>query len=256
MSNTKLIIRVPGSCITFNLIEVSRVKKKGQVVCVKREEGDNCIANRKKGEEVVSERWRNDDDDNYLIIRLRYSNGYPWLVIHHGVFEAVKAPLYVPIVKTLTKEKVVTMFLRDSANRGESRYIQQKFYLQFATIAEAEAFKTAHNVMLEEFRKEKKEHVPTCKVGLGKKQEEKEKKTDDGTIKHMEQPKSNKKQRMNKEVNEETKRHCRGSKDDMDEAIEADPATNDQNEILVDFLNGDAFSDIPDTQPLFQDDSE
>ena len=147
------------------------------------------------------------------------------------------------------------MTVQIGANRN---IFSRKFYLEFASIAEAVAFKTAHNVMLEEFRKVKKKKVrtPPCKVALAKKEKEKNTGAGDVAIKHIEQPRSNKKQRMNKEVNEDTKRHCRGRKDDMDAAIEADPATDDQNEILIDFLNGDAFSDITDTQPLFQDDSE
>ena len=61
--------------------------------------------------------------------------------------------LFVPIIEAVT-EGVVTLFLRDFANRGEN-CIKRKFYLTFGSVAEAESFKITHNILLSQYRQER-----------------------------------------------------------------------------------------------------
>ena len=103
-NNTKFILRYPGNCVTFNMMQVSRVKKDGK---------------------SISEQWENEDDDNFLIIRLMENKSLPLLVAHHGIYEIVKAPLFVPVVKACNDPTTVTVFLRDHANRGISHCIRR-----------------------------------------------------------------------------------------------------------------------------------
>ena len=106
----------------------------------------------------MSDAWVNEDDDNYLIIRLLYPNdGYPWLVAHHGIHEAFKAPLYVPIIDTKGKDSCIALILRDFANRdretgGPKHCIVRKFILRFGSNAEADEFRLLHNSMLLEYK--------------------------------------------------------------------------------------------------------
>lgn len=147
-SPTTLIRRYEGSCVTFNLVQASRVKKNG--------------LGKETGEEELSEEWvdTNNDDGRYLIVRLIFEKGtHPWLVCHHGIYEAFKGPLLIPVVKVEEKKELVTMHLRDFANRGGSQCIRRKFYLKFGSLSEAEGFTFLHNFMLSEFDKEKREKI-------------------------------------------------------------------------------------------------
>lgn len=130
-----LIRRYNGEVIVFNLVASSRVKRG--------EEKDN-----NKGNEVMSETWINDDESTFLIARLINSDGYPWLLGHHGLRQIFNSPLVVP---AKIKGDTAILFLRDFANRG-GNCIRRKFYLKFASHAEASSFECAHNCMLRVYR--------------------------------------------------------------------------------------------------------
>ena len=124
-SNKKeFILRYPGSCITFNLMQASRVKK---------------------NRTTISEEWVSDENDKFLIIRLIETNGRPWLVVHHGIYEVAKAPLFVPAEISRDDSSSVCVFLRDHANRGESNCIRREFKFKFNSLAEARSFVFSHN---------------------------------------------------------------------------------------------------------------
>ena len=135
------IIRYPGECIVFNMLQSSRVKKSSL---------PTTIDKRKNGQkEIISQTWENEEaNNNCLIIRLIFSSSYPWTVAHQGIHEIFKGPLCLPILyNKRTDNKKVTVFLRDFANRGKN-CISRKFYLNFSSIAEATSFVVAHNSML------------------------------------------------------------------------------------------------------------
>lgn len=139
---TRFIIRYPGSCVTFNLMQACRVKKDGM---------------------SISENWCNEDDDNILIVRLIQSNGSPWLLVHHGIYEVVKAPLFVPATKNREKCTSVCIFLRDYANnRGESNCIQREFRFKFYSVAEANSFLFTHNSFIKSKQEENKKKNKTA----------------------------------------------------------------------------------------------
>ena len=135
MSN-KFVMRYPGQAMMFNMARAGRLKKSTNTA-------------KKESDSIMSETWTNEDADNYLIIRL-VNNDYPWLVVHHGIFEIIKCPLLVPIVSEELSD-TLSILLRDHANRGNAG-IKRTFLLQFNSIVEAQSFKFAHNSMIKEYR--------------------------------------------------------------------------------------------------------
>lgn len=125
-NTNKFVLRYPGQAMMFNLVRADRLKKNG---------GD------------VSESWTNEDDDNYLIIRLINSQGSPWMVAHHGVYEVFKGTL---LLNADGDAETLTVALKDHANRGLN-CIRRKFILNFSSAVEAQTFKFAHNKMIEEY---------------------------------------------------------------------------------------------------------
>lgn len=95
----------------------------------------------------IGEKWESDDD-KYLILRLVETNGSPWLVAHHGIYEIVKAPLFVPAVSSSKNCTSVCIHLRDYANRGDSSCIRREFEFEFLSITEASSFVFAHNAFI------------------------------------------------------------------------------------------------------------
>jgi hypothetical protein len=261
-ANKKFITREPGQCIVFNLVKAQRVKKRQDVKRMKGEEGGDGG----EEEEVISASWMNEDDDNYLIIRLQFSQGRPWLVAHHGVFEIIKAPLFVPIVDSnnhnTTNRHTLTLFLRDSANRRKGSYIQRKFYLQFASFAEAQSFKTAHNLMLTKVRSETERVALEEKKELRKKRKKESSKKDEDNggegEKDEKEGDATREPPMKKKRAEIDRTEVDGSKsgEEDDKELGSLGAKIEFEERMEVFVNGDAFIDVPDTQPLFPDDSD
>ena len=54
-----------------------------------------------------------------------------------------------PIVELNMKEKVLSLYLRDHANRDNQHGIKQKFWLKFDSIVELSSFKFVHNGILQ-----------------------------------------------------------------------------------------------------------
>ena len=144
-NTNKFILRYSGRCITFNLVQVTRVKKDGM---------------------TISGRWDNEDEDNFLIVRLIESNGSPWLVAHHGIYEVVKGPSFVPVTKCSTNYNTVCIFLRDHANRGDTNCIQREFQFKFDSLNEADFFLFAHNSFVETKQRGNKVES-TVRTGVG-----------------------------------------------------------------------------------------
>jgi hypothetical protein len=169
-SSYPLIRRYPGNCVMFNMMKSSRVKKQQL-----KNKQDGAVIGTTNIDELLSEEWMNEDEDNYLIIRLIYhKESYPWLVCHHGIHEIFKGPLYVPIVDQNNDQ--LSLHLRDFANRGED-CIKRKFYLTFGSITEAESFKYIHNSMLSAFNDGQK--AKRVELDLKKKKNQKNEKDDD-----------------------------------------------------------------------------
>ena len=126
------ILLYPGRCTMFNMVRVQRMKKnKGQTE-----------------EEITSELWEIEDEDDYLIVRVLYTS-HPWLVIHRGVNEIAKAPLVLFIEDEDIVGNKVSLTLRDSSNRG-CQCIKRKFILEFHSGTDAMAFQAVHNLALQE----------------------------------------------------------------------------------------------------------
>ena len=169
-STQHFVRRYPSRCTMFNMIQASRVKK-GEEMDVQR--GDASVLNKSK--EKKSEVWINEDDDNFLIVRLLYPpNEYPWLIAHHGIHEIFKGPLYVPVIDTEGSSSVA-LILRDFANRdkkveGRMKHcIVRKFILDFGSNVEANAFKVLHDGMILEYEERKKEEGKKNQRGTIKK---------------------------------------------------------------------------------------
>jgi len=146
------ICRYSGSCIMFNMIEACRVAKLqgGE----EGEEGDGRPCRNYGGEnERMSKVWKNEEEEgNFLIARLivdKEEEGQGWVVAHQGIHEIFRAPLFVPIVELNMKEKVLSLYLRDHANRDAQHGIKRKFWLKFDSIVELSSFKFAHNGILQ-----------------------------------------------------------------------------------------------------------
>jgi hypothetical protein len=154
------IIRYPGECIVFNMLQSSRVKKSLSATIVDKRKNDQ--------KEKISQAWENEEaTNNCLIIRLIFSSSYPWTVAHQGIHEIFKGPLCLPILYSKrTDKKKVTIFLRDFANRGKN-CISRKFYLNFSSIAEATAFVVAHNSMLAHYRAQQPPSKTTQEKRMG-----------------------------------------------------------------------------------------
>ena len=123
------ILLYPGRCTMLNMVRVQRMKKK---------EGGK--------ESNVSQLWEIEDEDDYLIVRVFFTS-HPWLIVHHGVNEIVKAPLVVFIDDEDLVGNQITLSLRDTANRG-NECIRRKFIFDFHTHTDAEIFQHAHNLTL------------------------------------------------------------------------------------------------------------
>lgn len=126
--------------------------KKTQQRKIDKEVEDHRSYKKEGGEEQMSEIWTNEEEEegNFLIARLiDEPTSHPWVVAHQGMHQIFRSSLFVPIVETNEKEKVLSIFLRDHANRGTSRAIRRKFYLKFASENELECFKFFHNSILE-----------------------------------------------------------------------------------------------------------
>ena len=126
------------------MVECTQVKK-------------SSTAHRHGTAEEISERWIDNDEEvnNFLIVRLRFDGGSPWLGVHHGIYEVVKAPLFLAATARRSEEtkqsidNTVQVILRDFANRGNN-CIKRKFYFKFPSSADALSFIDAHNNYLEE----------------------------------------------------------------------------------------------------------
>ena len=142
-SKTRFILRYPGSCITFNLVQAKRLKKDGK---------------------TISEKWENEDHDNFLIVRLIESNGSPWLVVHHGIYEVIKGPLFVPAQNCSENDTNISILLRDHANRGGSNCIRREFCFQFNSFTEANSFLFSHNSFVA--NKQKQQEKDCARVAM------------------------------------------------------------------------------------------
>ena len=142
---TRFILRYPGSCITFNLLQARRMKKDGK---------------------TISEKWDNEDDDNFLILRLIESNGSPWLVVHHGIYEVIKSPLFVPVQKCSDNCKSISILLRDHANRGSLKCIRREFCFKFNSLTEADSFLFSHNSFVTNKQKQQEKDCKTRSVEM------------------------------------------------------------------------------------------
>ncbi len=157
------IIRYPGRCVTFNLDEVWRVTKKQENDDdpeVKYECPYGGVEQEGGGKKAMkaSEVWNNNDGDdgNFIIVRLiGEQSSHPWVVAHQGMHEIFRASLFVPIFEVNKTDFVLTLFVRDHANRGTTRSIRRKFYLKFNSMSELEVFQLYHNSILEEWNKKK-----------------------------------------------------------------------------------------------------
>ena len=118
----------------FNLAKVIRLKK--------RQEGH--------AEPIVSESWTNEDDDNFLVVRIMYTNGSPWICSHHGLSETLRGTCIVYIREADIKANVVSIRVRDFANRGQ-QCIKRNFVLHFNSSTDARVFKYAYNSVLSEY---------------------------------------------------------------------------------------------------------
>jgi len=112
-NNPAYVCRYPGRCIMFNMIEACRVAKlqggeRGE------DKGDGSLmrnyGNEGEKKENMSEVWENEEEEgNFLIVRLiadKDDGGTQhWVVAHQGMHQIFRAPLFVPIVETNTKEK-------------------------------------------------------------------------------------------------------------------------------------------------------
>ena len=68
-----------------------------------------------------------------------------------------RAPLFVPIKEINEEERVLGIYLRDHANRGDTEGIKRKFYLKFASMVELSSFQYAHNQMIKAHELRKRE---------------------------------------------------------------------------------------------------
>ena len=154
-----LIRRYPDSCTMLNIVTVQRVKKNQK--------------GRKKGEdEIVSQEWSNEDEDNFLIVRLlqRESNpdeikktSHPWILVHHGIHEIIRGPLVIFIEETDQIGTRVSLALRDHANRDQN-CIKRKFIFDFHNPTDATIFKYAHNLVLNDHYERLTEEVKICPI--------------------------------------------------------------------------------------------
>ena len=132
-SPPQLVLRYPGRCTTFNLLEVRRVKKQQK-------------GHEKDKEEVMSEVWFNDENDKFLTLRLFFTS-HPWVLATHGMYEILKGPLVLAIQDMSDTE--VTLKMRDHSGRGLD-CIRRKFVLRFHSQTEAKAFAFIHDLTLRE----------------------------------------------------------------------------------------------------------
>ena len=135
------VLYYPDSCIMFNMVQCSRVKKKSSNCSANEDDGGSSAA-----AEAISELWVNDDKLR-LVLRLLKSDKLPWLVSHYGSREIMKAPLVIPIRDDDVEGNKVAIWLRDFAGRGEN-CIKRKFYLEFPSGIDADIFRYSHNKML------------------------------------------------------------------------------------------------------------
>jgi hypothetical protein len=143
----------------LNLVRAQRVKKN--------QEG------REKGEdEIISKEWANEDDDNFLIVRLLQGGGnqdestdmsHPWILVHHGIHEEIRSPLVIFIEEADQKGASVSVTLRDHANRDEN-CIKRKFIFEFHSPTDAMIFKYAHNLMLKDHYQRLTEEGRICPI--------------------------------------------------------------------------------------------
>ena len=242
----------------YNMIRSSRVKKvqPQPAACTSILSNKSRAAGTSTTDELLSEVWDNEDDDKYLIIRLIHSKGYPWLVCHHGIQQVFKGPLFVPIIEAVA-EGVVTLFLRDFANRGEN-CIKRKFYLTFGSVAEAESFKITHNILLSQYRQER------CQQTNEKNSEEdattKTKTHNDMAAAVLEQP-AKKKRRISKISQGEVVPVEERNNTKVNKTMEKEGDNEDYDEYkkrFNEFERGDNcdlfYDDVPNTQNPFSDD--
>ena len=142
------VLHYANSCIMFNMVKCSRVKKQSS--------NDHDDDNHGSSDEVIvpndeeiSELWENDEE-LHLVLRLLKNEQLPWLVSHYGSREIVKAPLVIPIRPDDVDGSKVSIWLRDFAGRGDN-CIKRKFYLEFPSSSEADIFRYSHNKLLNEY---------------------------------------------------------------------------------------------------------
>ena len=133
----------------FNCAAVSRIKKNQKT--------------RKDGEgEVVSESWHDGFNDRFLTVRLLQTmerNSFPWIVVHHGLYQVLRGPLVLFIDDDDHKGKSVSINMRDSSNRGDA-CIRRKFIFHFHTETDAKIFSYAHNQTLLDHARNKVRPMP------------------------------------------------------------------------------------------------
>ena len=147
--SSHLIRRYSDRCTMFNCVQVSRIKKNQKT--------------RKTGEEeVVSKKWLNDENDRFLTIRLLQTmetGSFPWILVHHGVYQILRAPLLLFIEDENQKGKNASLIMRDHSHRGDE-CIKRKFRFEFHTETDARIFAFAHNQTLIDHLRRKVTTVP------------------------------------------------------------------------------------------------
>lgn len=234
------VIRYPGSCIMFNMISCSRVKKTPVSAFSKT---STSLFHEEK-HETLSQLWENDEDI-HLIVRL-VDQGYPWTVGHYGTKEIFKAPLVIPIRSSDVNGTSVGIFFRDFANRGDT-CIKRKFHLEFASATEAQTFVFSHNLFLSKYQLKVKNQEKEAVKNLKKNKVE----NDDKSIIDDED---------NKNTPIKKKRRYNDMKNDEEEEVH-NKEKNEYNQIVSDFDLGDKHDILDDyfesTQdPYFGCDSE
>ena len=235
MSAPHMILWYPGTCIMFNMTKCTRAKK----TC------NSSSSDWENNEKNIGDLWEHDDELR-LVVRLLQSNDFPWTVANYGTKEVFKAPLVLPILNRDVQGDKVSFFLRDFANRGEN-CIKRKFSLQFASAMEAESFQFTHNRLLTAYTmKEARQAQKTEeeKVNLAVR-----------VHKKVGEEPQNKKRQFSQISKEEAKVE-KVEKEKKEEKEAGEGKTNEYEEILQAFNEGDDHDFLDDCFPETQNDFE